>query len=281
MSKIKRISRHSVNNIELILESLDHTKQRLAKDFENVQKQTKNLGSFYRKMLEAASSSALAESLHDETINYMKIALLTGLGNLQSARYPGEPFNIYIGEQKLSFQGVETTAYIDTYQWELLYYLAVILRDTDSIKILNQIPESLMRKADIEGDEADYAVIRFYKGLFDSDANIGKLLLEAMESIRPSLHESEREEYILQIKGPELDLYTYFFSNEPEDYNRKLTKAVWDHKEYWGSDERDYDELGWISYPLTAACAIAHDNKQYDIEVDSPYVPLWLVKREF
>ena len=168
---MQQITRHSVNNVELILKSLDRIKKRFPKDFDNIQKRPKIFGSYCRTILEAVSTSILAELPHDETINYMKIVLLTGLGNFQSALYPDEPFNIHIGDKKLSFQGVETTAYIDTYQWELLYYLAVILRDTDSIKILNTIPESLMKKADIQGDEADYAINRFYKGLFNSSVD--------------------------------------------------------------------------------------------------------------
>ncbi len=193
MPKMEQISRHPVNNIQLILRSLDRIKQRFPKDFDNIQQRPNILGYYCRKMLEAANISILAELPHDETINYMRIALLTGLANFQSALNPGETINVEIGNKKFSFQGAETTAYIDTYQWELLYYLAVILRDTDSLKILNSIPESLMRKADIEGDEADYAINRFYKGLYDSRVDIGLLLLESMKAIAPELHEGERQ----------------------------------------------------------------------------------------
>jgi len=123
-----QIPRHPINNIEFVYRSLERIKERLLKDFDNIQKRPHILGTYSRKILRTVSESLLVEYDKDEIINYMQIALLTGLGNFQSALNPGKSFNIYIGDKKLSFKGVETTAYIDTYQWELLYYLAVITR---------------------------------------------------------------------------------------------------------------------------------------------------------
>jgi len=278
---MKKIARHPINNIDFVLRSLERIKERLLKDFDNIQKRPQILGTYSRKILKTVSESVLVEYKKDEIINYMQIALLTGLGNFQSALNPGSSFNIYIGEKKLSFKGVETTAYIDTYQWELLYYLAIITRDKNSLDFLNSIPESLMKTANIEGDDADYKINRFYKGLFDSSVDIEDLLIEAMEAIDPDLHDNERLDYLLYIKGPELDLYGCFLFEELQRYNSKLEEAILDHKKYWGNEERDYDTEGWISYPLTAACVIAYDNKEYQGEIKSPYVPIWLVKHEF
>ncbi len=283
MSKIKQISRHLVNNIDFIAKKLNYIDEELSEDFDLIQQRPENLGSFSRQILRAACISVLAEYPHRKTIDYMGISLLTGIGNFQSGLNPGKKINIDMGYKKLSFQGIETTAYVDTNTWKNLFHLAVILRDYDSINILNSVPESLMRTSNIIGDEANYPVIRFYKGFYDSrfENQIGDLLIEALKAIRPGLHEGEREEYLLFVKGPELDLYGDIFSNKQEEYQQHLTEAILNHKKYWETDERDHDREGWISLPLTAACAIAYDNKGYSPEVDSPYVPLWLVKHEF
>ncbi len=280
---MQKIPRHAVNNIDLILKILKSTNKKLPKSFDRIQKRPQILGSFSREILGAINISALAELPHNETINYMTIALMTGIANFQSALNPGKKIIVDLGDKKLSFTGEKTTAYIDTSQWEDLFHLAIILRDSGCIDMLNSIPESLMRQSDIIGDEADYPIISFYKGLCDSNikTRVGTLLIEAMDAIAPGLHEGEREDYLLYIKGPELDLYTDILSNDPDPYQQHLVEAILDHKKYWGTDERDHDKWVWISLPLTAACAIAYDNKGYSPEVDSPYVPLWLVKREF
>ncbi len=280
---MQHISRHFVNNVDFIAEDLEYIDRRLPKSFDLIKERPQNLGSLSRKVLRAACISVLAEYPHRKTIDYMGISLLTGIGNFQSALNPGQTINIDMGYKKLSFQGIETTAYVDTNTWENLFHLAVILRDYESINILNTVPESLMRGSDIIGDEADYPIIRFYKGFYDSrfENQIGDLLIEALKAVRPGLHEGEREDYLLFVKGPELDLYGYFFSDKQEEYQQHLAESILNHKRYWTTDERDHDREGWISLPLTAACAIAYDNKGYSPEVDSPYVPLWLVKREF
>ncbi|MGF1490770.1 MAG: immunity 49 family protein [Prochloraceae cyanobacterium] len=281
--KMQQISRHLVHNIDFIAKKLNSIDEELSEDFDLIQERPQNLGSFSRQILRSACISILAESPHNKTIDYMTIALTTGIANFQSAQNPGKKIIVDLEDKKLSFKGIKTTAYIDTSQWQKLFYLAVILRDFNFINILNSVPESLMRKSDIIADEANYPIIRFYKGLYDKryENKIGSLLIKALEAIAPGLHEGEREDYLLFVKGPELDLYGYFFSDKQEEYQQHLAESILNHKQYWGTDERDHDREGWISLPLTAACAIAYDNKGYSPEVDSPYVPLWLVKREF
>lgn len=281
MPENHQISRHSIKNLELILEEINSTDEELEEDFYYLQQNPENLGYFSKTILETASSAILVGLPHDKIINYMQIGLYTGLGHFQSALNPGKSFNIDLGNKKLSIQGVKTTAYIDTFQWERLLHIAFILREKGSIKMLNSILRSFMRQADIKPDDADEAIVSFYQGLYDSDVELGALLLKAMKACNPSKYEVEREDYLLYLKGAELSVYGSVFSDEPQAYKEKLTEAILDHKKYWGSKERAYDNTGWVSFPLTSACVVAYDNKGYEPEVDSPYVPLWLVKHEF
>ncbi len=281
MSKIKQISRHPIKNIHLISKKINFYNEGLEEDLDYLQKNPKNLGHFSQKILQAVSMAALIELPHEAIINYMQISLSAGLGHFQSTLNPGKTFDIDVGNKKLLMRGVETTAYIDTFRWERLFHLAIILRDKGCRQIVDSIPESLMRQANIKPDDADDAIVSFYKGLYDPKVNIGALLLKAIKACNPNGYEVEREDYLLYIKGAELSLYRSIFSNEPQEYSKYLAEAILDHKKYWGNKERAYNNTGWISYPLIAACVIAHDSKEYPIEVDSPYVPLWLVKHEF
>jgi len=103
-----------------------------------------------------------------------------------------------------------------------------------------------------------------------------------MIAIDPNIHEGEREEYLFHIKGSELNLYVSIFSDDANKYNEYLAKAIRNHRKYWGETEnKRYTSQGWISYPLTAASVIAKDNMNYELKIDSPYVPIWLVNYNY
>ncbi len=278
---MQQISRHPLNNIEIAVEELDFFNEDLEEDFPHLQQHPENLASVSRNILRAVSISVIAERPHIETIDYIKTALALGLGHFQSALHPGQSLVINLKDEQLHVQGVKTTAYIDPIQWTKLFYLAVILRDQTSVRDLSSIPESFMRQTDLQCDEADYAIVRFYKGIYDPSADIGQLLIEAMEATDPQNYEAVRFDYFLELKVPELSLYRCIFSNKPEEYNEELAEAVSLHKKFWGHEERAYDKHGWVAYPLVAASVIAYGSKKYPIKVDSPYLPLWLVRGEF
>jgi Immunity protein 49 len=278
---MQKIPRHSLSNIEFIVQNLDFLNETFTEDLPHIQQHPENFGTVSCDLADAVSISVLAGRSKEETINYMQMALAFGLGNFQSALHPGESLVINLKEQQLNFKGVETKAYIDPIQWTKLFYLAVILRDQDSVRNLTSIPESLMKQANLRGVEADYAIVRFHKGIYDPNADIAQLLIEAMLATDPKNYTAVRGNYFLDLKVPELTLYRCIFSDEPEEYNKNLAEAINSHEKFWGNEEKAYDKEGWLAYSLIAASVIAFGAKKYPIEVDSPYLPMWLVKGEF
>jgi hypothetical protein len=98
----------------------------------------------------------------------------------------------------------------------------------------------------------------------------------------PTKYQKEYEE-ALQL--PLLCVFQSIYQGDTESFNKNLVIALEKHKLYYSSNDiynesRNSDSYGWVSIPLIAACAIAHD-KGMKREVTSDYIPEWIVKGEF
>lgn len=113
--------------------------------------------------------------------------------------------------------------------------------------------------------ESSYHLVDFMKGLFDSNVDIGDLLIDAMESMKDT-------NYMLNIRSPLLSLYRCFLSNDSEEFDEKLDEALASHKEFWADDLFDVD--GWVSMELLAVLSLANDNKKWSLSAQSDYIPL-------
>ncbi len=87
------------------------------------------------------------------------------------------------------------------------------------------------------------------------------------------------------LQTPLLRVFQSIYKEDTEGFNKNLIIALEKHKLYYSSNDiynesRNSDYYGWVSIPLIAACAIAHD-KGMKREVQSDYIPEWLVKGEF
>ncbi|MDJ1497237.1 immunity 49 family protein [Cytophagaceae bacterium DM2B3-1] len=84
---------------------------------------------------------------------------------------------------------------------------------------------------------------------------------------------------------PLIDVYLAILEKKEAKFNESLYKALSQHKTFYESED-EYKESrrglpeGWVSLPLTAACVLAHQ-KGLKPEIESDYIPEWLIKAEF
>ncbi|MES2734175.1 MAG: immunity 49 family protein [Bacteroidota bacterium] len=90
--------------------------------------------------------------------------------------------------------------------------------------------------------------------------------------------------YLQSLFLPLIDVYLALLLGREDMFNETLYVALLKHKAYYESEEngesRSSLPQGWVSLPLTAVCALAHD-RGLKREVESDYIPEWLVKGEF
>jgi hypothetical protein len=143
------------------------------------------------------------------------------------------------------------------------------------------VPEAVHKNANLKPGEFDLAFVRAMKGLFTSEVEIGQLLVDAWEAFDPDKIDEDRFDYASNILLAQLPLYRCILSNEQDEFNERLKDAVLKHKEFWGADGSEYAKRGWVALPLIAAGVIAFDNKGFEINFETDYIPSWLVRHEF
>lgn len=196
------------------------------------------------------------------------------------ASRPGKPVAVDLGDHRFEVIGQTSNAYVDTDTWLNAYFGAVIARDNAGIRTLCAVPESIHAQANLRPDTFDMAFVRALKGLYNPEVNIGQLLVDAMEASDPDKLHRDRRDYATHVLYPQLPLYRCILSSDQAEFNEKLEQAVLEHKEFWGSKDRQYSPEGWISLPLIAACATAFDTKQFAMTFETDYIPDWLAKGE-
>lgn len=239
-----------------------------------------NLGPELRESLYAFSMSIVGNSEKNQIRDLLIKMKSIGIANFEFSLKPGETFTVHLGGESFELIGQPVTAYMDTNTWLIAYYSAVVARDMSGINTLCQVPEIIHQNANLKPDHFDLSFVRAMKGLFNPDVNIGQLLVDAMEASDPSKIDMDRLNYASNILLPQLPLYRCILSSDQEEFNEKLEEAVLKHRDFWGTNEKQYDRQGWIALPLIAAGAIAYDNKGFEITFETDYIPSWLAKGE-
>ncbi len=140
----------------------------------------------------------------------------------------------------------------------------------EHLTLLIHFEQNEARKKKLEGRA-------FYEQDFQQDAST-----PYSTGYPPLLWEGDQAEY---LKLPYLLVLQSIFTHNEPDFNENLLVALENHKAYFGNFLVEGEEIrnnceSYLSLPLMAACALAHD-RGLKREVESDYIPEWLVKGEF
>src|SRR5215813_4966516 len=231
-----------------------------------------NLGSQFYEALGYFALTVVGNLGRERTLRALRIMKGIGIANFAFAMNPGKTITVDLGDESFEITGEPTTAYVDVDTWLYAYSGAVIAGDNAGIKTLCAVPESLHMEANLKPGPFDLAFVRAIKGLYDPDANIGQLLVDAMETSDPDKLDKDRREYATHILYPQVPVYRCILSSDKAEFNEKLEQAVLEHKKFWGKKDRQHNKRGWISLPLTAAFATAFDNKGFVMTFETDYI---------
>ena len=268
----KRV-RSEIKHPEIIRMGVEAYEKRLDRLLTSFVERPSNLSRFPNSRRAAVEVDALGEN--DElTIQYMQLSLQLGVAHFISALELTCDFGVdYLGK-KYPYALKASQSYIDANSWLSNAYMAIVLRNENALRILCSITTDALREADSSPPESSYHLVDFMKGLFNSDADIGELLISAMESL-------EDIDYMSDIRSPLLSLYRCFLSNDQNEFNQKLDEALVFHKEFWADNTENYHDVdGWVSMELLAVLSLANDNKKWSLSAQSDYIPSWLVSGE-
>ncbi|WP_043994511.1 immunity 49 family protein [Moritella sp. PE36] len=170
--------------------------------------------------------------------------------------------------------------------WLDMFFVTLILRDHFShLPILLGLPDNIISKPYSSGqmDGFELAFAELCKGMFKPYADMRKLRDKVVEASAHFYVEwEEQKEYVNHLYLPLVELICVVHSAEREShYQSSLLHALQAHKAYYDNEDRSHDAEAMIALCITGITAYAYDRFGLVPEVETDYMPLWLVKGEF
>ncbi len=178
---------------------------------------------------------------------------------------------------------IQPNASVDFSSWLQGIYIAVILRDITAVKVYGEAdPEKIVRYGQNTPDPWEIPYIKFLNGIWAFDTNIVNYLKDALKGCDPTGYNPMRADWMLHILSPLLELWAMVFSHNADRFNQKLyEQQKLRHDWHAALDEETGNSImEYIDLAALAAVCYAHD-KGFKIEVQSDYLPEFLIKGDF
>jgi Immunity protein 49 len=228
-----------------------------------------------------AGRLAVAEPNSRDLLLALTIACRAGAANLWLASQPGATQTLSLGEgapATLTGSGPDSTTHVGA--WLDAFRLASICRDLEAMKWLLATPTSVLRASSTKGDEYAYQYVDALRGFWQNDPRTGDLFLAALEGTDPAVLVNADPDYVLDVVVPEMEIFLNVLNKDPAGMNAALAKALKLHEGYWRDPSRANNSDGFIALGPLAMASLAND-RGMKIEVESGYMPSWLVRGEW
>ncbi|MEW2346244.1 immunity 49 family protein [Streptomyces sp. NPDC006684] len=165
--------------------------------------------------------------------------------------------------------------------WLNAFYLAVVCRDGPRANALCEVPVALMREAPFHFDEYLPNWVDALQSYCVGRPDLGEKLTAAIQLSDPAMLRVVDGDTMNKVLYPPINLFYLFLRDKREEFGPALVDALKLHKSFWSSDEDMVnDSSGFFSLPLLAMACLAHD-AGFPIDVESPYIPHFLLSGEW
>jgi hypothetical protein len=277
---MKTVNRHQISSTEFIQLDLDKLEARFPKKLARFQEAPQAiLGHSVADFQQGFHLSLCAEHPKEVTLRFLRFFHAVALSNFKFGAGK-EPFSMDFDGTVIHFTPQRKSDFMSVDHWKLAYDACMLLRDMDGLRFLATIPEEVFEKSNNRASAFDLAYYRFMAHFFNGGKNTGALLIDAMEEGSKPQSNPTRTKFVDLVRYPELQLMEDFVRGDSAAFNNDLYDALVSHKKYYGTSENGFATPGWIALPLLSACTLASDGKKFPIEVESEYLPKWLIMGE-
>ena len=163
--------------------------------------------------------------------------------------------------------------------WLTAFYLALVCREQGRLTELSKVPVSLLRESGAVFDEYIYDWVDTLQTYWKQGPALDDKLVAAIKGTDPEVLQAADRSLMLRVLYPPLNLFYRLLQGDGERFNVELVKALESHKEYWTAEESTAAQVsGLVALgPLAMAC-LAYDGG-IAIEVESGYIPKYLLER--
>ncbi|MFF8972494.1 immunity 49 family protein [Streptomyces sp. NPDC014995] len=167
----------------------------------------------------------------------------------------------------------------DAGTWLTAFWLAVICRDQQRMTQLCEIPLERLRAPEGAYDEYVYDWVDTLQTYWLRRPGLVEKLTATFEKSDPSVARIAPQDLLQGLLYPPINLFYHFVRRDVEGFSPALEEALKLHKAYWTlTEDREKDIDGAVALgPLAIAC-LAYDG-ELPIEVESEYLPHFLLRR--
>lgn len=271
-----RIDRHQIGDIESLLEmGLEDGIKEMPRRIAQASTTWRYASGCQATMLEVIRYGSLLSGPNADVLRAICVASDCGvcLFNCGAGLAPTK-----IAGKNAEFDSVEDNSILNASEWIRSFYLALIGRQDLNCTALSRIPVATIRQSITRESAFRYTWIETLQAMQAGRPDLGNLLIRAMEETDPNM--AIDPDWVLHHDVHEMNVLTKLLARDAKAFEAALVKAIVVHKDYWSkTEDRRADTLGFMSIPLTALAALAYDSG-YRFDIDSEYLPMWLVTGE-
>ncbi|MCF1596041.1 immunity 49 family protein [Streptomyces muensis] len=214
-----------------------------------------------------------------ETWEAWVAAMQIGSALFRSATSPDPTVDCLISGKVRTIPSTGPASHANAGNWLTAFYLALVCREQRRLTELSDVPISLLRESGAVYDEYIYDWVDALQTYWKQGPSLGVKLVAAIKGTDPEVLRVADRSLMLRVLYPPLNLFYRLVRGDSERFNIELVKALEWHKEYWTAEgSRAAQVNGLVALgPLAMAC-LAHDGG-VAIEVESGYIPKYLLER--
>jgi hypothetical protein len=223
---------------------------------------------------------------HDQILDAFRIAAQAGAALFDLAVHPNADRSYTLAALPVTLRTESAHGQTLPIEWLDEYSAACAVRDHASARQLAEVhPDVVLRSMRVmRYDECQRVLVEGLGALHLNDPHARALLLRARELAGPE-HATVAPEWAKRVGRPLAELALRIAEGEPGAFNAALATAVQQHKAYWGKNvkllglsRRDWHE-GIVARWLLGLACLAHD-RGIPIDVESDYIPAWIIRRD-
>lgn len=170
---------------------------------------------------------------------------------------------------------------INAGRWLNAFWLNLLCRKGEALAFVCHVPPAQLRASSTISPDYAHEMVRMCQALIAGDPKTADLLLRALEGTEPNRPDVFNPERTLFIDVQILNVLARALADDSVEFQRALTEALELHQEYWTADEdRRGSWQGFLPLELLAIAGYAYD-RGLRFRVESPYLPMWLVRGQF
>ncbi|MFJ8538577.1 immunity 49 family protein [Streptomyces sp. NPDC093591] len=214
-----------------------------------------------------------------ETWEAWVAAMQIGSALFRSAASPEATVDCLISGKVRTIPSTGPASYADAGNWLTAFYLALVCREEGRLTALSNVSISLLRESGAVYDEYIYDWVDTLQTYWKQGSALGDKLVAAIKGTDPEVLQVADRSLMLRVLYPPLNLFYRVVRGDGERFNVELVKALESHNEYWTAEESKAAQVsGLVALgPLAMAC-LAYDSG-IAIEVESGYIPKYLLER--